>query len=201
MFPSTSLVLQPFFVVPESPSFHCTASHNDILQNTRQWLRRSNQIWRISHHRLWSQYKAKLIFCWSSQNLENSQNPNFSPPAPYETSDPVSLSAAGCERAWNSAPLTPTPPFSSHCTQICFFALSVLFRKSGNVSSFQKGDDWIAGTRSSIGFLSWTIMPSFYFPPLSIFNFLQLHSALSQGLCRVSIHLLKSCNTNANQTK
>ena len=48
--PSTSLVLQPFFVVPESPSFHCTAPHNDILQNTRQWLRRSNQIWRISHH-------------------------------------------------------------------------------------------------------------------------------------------------------
>ena len=168
MYPSISLVLQPFFVVPESPSFHCTASHNDILQNTRQWLRRSNQIWRISHH------------CNTKQNLDFADRlkilkiPRFtisqkiSPPAPYETSDPVSLSAAGCERAWNSAPLTPTPPFSSHCTQICFFALSVLFRKSGNVSSFQKGDGWIAGTRSWVGFLSLIVMSSFHFPPLSI---------------------------------
>ena len=105
--------------------------------------------------------QSKTIFCWSSQNLENSQNPNFSPPAPYETGDPVSLSAAGCERAWNSAPPTPTPPFSSHCTQICFFALSVLFRNSGNVSSFQKWDGWIAVTRSWVGFLSWTVMRFF----------------------------------------
>ena len=51
--------------------------------------------------------------------------------------------------------------------------------------------------------LSWlSEFDSYVLLPLSTtFDFLQLHSALSQGLCRVSIHLLKSCNTNTNQTK
>ena len=163
MSPSTSLVLQPFFVVPESPSshlpLHCVPQRYFTKYKTMAEAKQSN-LKNFTSPRLWSRYKAKLIFCWSSQNLENSQNPNFSPPAPYETGDPVSLSAAGCERAWNSAPLTPTP-FSSHCTQICFFALSVLFRNSGNVSSFQKWDGWIAVTRSWVGFLSWTVMRFF----------------------------------------
>ena len=46
-----------------APTFHCTASHNDILQNTRQWLKRSNQIWRISLHRAFDRdTKQNLYF-------------------------------------------------------------------------------------------------------------------------------------------